>query len=199
MKYSVLLKNIPNFLSLLRLTFSPLILIFTFEKKYFLSFILVCFLTLTDFLDGYFARKFKAQTILGKFLDPLSDKFFTFFSLLSYTFFSEIKLNPLIFFTLLIRDVVLILGGMYLKKYGFVPEPSVWGKASTLFVSLSLICVSLNNFLGKALCYTNFLQYTALAFIIVSFFDYTLKGVKYIKSERNKGKKMDSQIRTKET
>ncbi len=192
MKYSVLLKNLPNFLSLLRLTFSPLILIFTFEREYLFSFIFLCFLALTDFLDGYFARKFKAQTILGKFLDPLSDKVFTFFSLLSYTFFSEIKLNPLIFFTLSIRDVVLILGGMYLKKYGFVPEPSVWGKGSTLFVSLSLICVSFNNFLGKALCNANFLQYTALAFIIVSFFDYTLKGVKYIKSERNKRKKVGS-------
>ncbi len=29
---------------------------------------------ITDWLDGYFARKFHAQTTMGKFMDPIADK-----------------------------------------------------------------------------------------------------------------------------
>ncbi|AAC07866.1 CDP-alcohol phosphatidyltransferase family protein [Aquifex aeolicus] len=177
--------NVPNLLSLSRLILSPLILYFVLEENYLSSLVLVLFLALMDFLDGFFARKLNQSTRMGKILDPLADKVFTFFSLLSYTFFSKERLNPLIFFLLLGRDITLIIGGIFLIKRKFTPEPSIYGKFTTLFVSLSLLSVGILNVydVNFLRILTNVLEIVSLILILVSWVDYTLKGFKMIFKE----------------
>ena len=48
----------------------------------------------TDFLDGNIARKYGLVTNLGKFLDPLADKFMVMTSLLCLCYMSAINANP---------------------------------------------------------------------------------------------------------
>lgn len=71
-------KNIPNFLTLLRIVIIPIIIItFYFDDK-ILAYRIACILFLlagiTDFLDGYMARKFNLQSKFGIMLDPVADK-----------------------------------------------------------------------------------------------------------------------------
>ena len=70
--------NIPNTLTLVRIVLVPVLFIVLLKSPgKFLSFIaaLVFVLaSLTDFLDGYLARRLNLVTALGKFLDPLADK-----------------------------------------------------------------------------------------------------------------------------
>ena len=70
--------NIPNKLSLSRLVITPIMMFF-----YLASFIpfgkfiavgLFIIGAITDFLDGYIARKYNLVTDMGKFLDPIADK-----------------------------------------------------------------------------------------------------------------------------
>ncbi len=85
------LLNLPNLLTLFRIALIPLMAICLaydgdqppFEKDWMFRFSpgrVAAFITLvagiTDLLDGYYARKWKVETLLGKFLDPVADKLF---------------------------------------------------------------------------------------------------------------------------
>ena len=178
------LRDFPNFLSALRIFLSPLIPILIIKKAYGFSLLLTILLAITDFLDGYLARKLKAQTTLGKFLDPVGDKVFTFFALVSYTFLSDYRLSSTIFFSLFLRDITLIFGGIYLKKRNFVPEPSVFGKITTFLVSVELILVAFLNvyYLQSVKILLDVLFPITLAFIWISFVHYLYKGFRLLQN-----------------
>ena len=72
--------NIPNLLSIFRILLVPLlvvVLLTKFEGKEFVGLGVFLLASLTDFLDGYIARKKQQVTRLGKFLDPTADKILT--------------------------------------------------------------------------------------------------------------------------
>jgi len=168
--------NIPNTLSVLRILLSPFIPILIAKEKYLLSLFLIVFLALTDFLDGYIARKFNQETRRGKILDPLGDKVFTTFSLFSYTFLSRYTLNSSIFFLLLFRDILLVLGGIILLRKNILPSPSIYGKLTTFFVSLCLVIVAVLNihFIRILQNLLTALEILTLSFISISLLHYTL-------------------------
>jgi len=71
-------KKLPNILTLIRIFVIPVIIItFYFDDIVFAHqlsaafFLLAC---LTDWLDGYLARKYSLETNFGKMLDPIADK-----------------------------------------------------------------------------------------------------------------------------
>lgn len=74
--------NIPNILTLSRLALLPVIIgLFLMENAWGASamwwaFILYAVACITDFLDGWIARKFNQTSAFGTFLDPISDKIF---------------------------------------------------------------------------------------------------------------------------
>ena len=69
--------NLPNTLSLIRLVCIPVVVVCLLFPGRWGSFLAALFFGvafITDFLDGYFARRYGDVTVLGKFLDPLADK-----------------------------------------------------------------------------------------------------------------------------
>ena len=81
--------------------------------KYWWAFGLIIIIALTDFLDGYVARKADETTNFGKLIDPVADKVcmmvVMIYLIITYQF------PFLVFFvTLVIRDIFLIIIGVYL-------------------------------------------------------------------------------------
>ena len=71
------LKNIPNFLTILRILLIPSIILcieINTEKYLWIALTLYITACFSDFFDGYFARKFDFESNFGKFLDPIADK-----------------------------------------------------------------------------------------------------------------------------
>lgn len=69
--------TLPNVLTLIRIAFIPLLFVLLFFPEKIISFFsALCFLiaSITDFLDGFLARRRNSITRLGKILDPLADK-----------------------------------------------------------------------------------------------------------------------------
>ena len=66
--------NFPNQLTSLRLLLSVVMFCFVTQDYYLTSFVLFVIAAGTDWLDGYYARKYGQVTTLGRILDPFADK-----------------------------------------------------------------------------------------------------------------------------
>ncbi|MBN8414256.1 CDP-diacylglycerol--glycerol-3-phosphate 3-phosphatidyltransferase [Halomonas denitrificans] len=69
--------NIPNILTLARIVFIPLLVVLfylPFESSMLVAAALFGLASVTDWLDGYLARKWDQSTPFGAFLDPVADK-----------------------------------------------------------------------------------------------------------------------------
>ena len=69
--------NLPNILTLLRILFIPLMVMVyyaPFQERYLVAAAIFGLAALTDWFDGYLARKWNQTTAFGAFLDPVADK-----------------------------------------------------------------------------------------------------------------------------
>ena len=104
---------------------------------------------LTDVLDGYLARKYNWVSNIGKLLDPLADKLMTLAALVCI-FVGKQKVIYLILFLLMaLKELLMIVGGMFMAKRNVVAMAGWPGKISTgLFaagVMLSLLSFLVNS------------------------------------------------------
>ncbi len=73
-----------NILTISRIIASALIFILmTFSEKYYLMLFLFLYASVTDYFDGYLARKYDSQSLIGEILDPIADKILVIFVLIA--------------------------------------------------------------------------------------------------------------------
>jgi CDP-diacylglycerol--glycerol-3-phosphate 3-phosphatidyltransferase len=85
-------RNLPNILTVTRILLVPILVTVLFTKvegKEWYGLALFLAAALTDFLDGYFARRYRVVTRLGQLLDPAADKI-----LVASAFISLVELDP---------------------------------------------------------------------------------------------------------
>ena len=143
--------TIPNILTYIRfILIVPFAYYFIFDE-YIPAIICIGVSGLTDCFDGMIARRFNQVTSLGKVLDPIADKFTLIAVVICMVIKVPIVLPVLI--TLLLKDVLMLLGGIDLINKGITPPAAKWyGKLGTVIFYLS-ICVIV--FLKAAFGYEN--------------------------------------------
>ena len=111
--------TIANAISFSRIILAiPLVLLFEDiskgeSGKLWWAFGLIIIIVLTDFLDGYVARKAEETTNFGKLIDPVADKV-CMMVVMIYLIISYKLPFLILFITLAIRDIFLIIIGVYL-------------------------------------------------------------------------------------
>jgi cardiolipin synthase (CMP-forming) len=122
--------NVPNLLSFLRILLVPVFLWLLLHELFLAAIAVLAFAGLTDFLDGYLARKLNQTTKLGKMLDPVADRLYIFATLLalSATGYVPWWLAGLV----ILRDVLMLISLPVLASVGYRSLPVHYlGKAST--------------------------------------------------------------------
>ncbi|MDD2625173.1 MAG: CDP-alcohol phosphatidyltransferase family protein [Bacilli bacterium] len=128
-------KNIPNIITSLRILLTIISFVVIIEKNYILGIILLISAALTDFFDGYLARKLKAQSILGAKLDQLSDKLFTFLSATALI----ISGNKYLIVLIIIEFIFSIIVSYKSYKINCWKESTKIGKFKTPFIFVTIV------------------------------------------------------------
>lgn len=134
---------IPNLISLLRIFLMPLFLYLIFQPERSMKFaalIVFSIASLTDFFDGWSARKLKQESELGKFLDPLTDKVLVISTLVAFLLIDY--LIPLWMIIVIIgRDVLVTVMRYIAVKKGMSIRTSRFGKIKTAFQMISILVI----------------------------------------------------------
>ena len=71
-----------NLLTITRILLAPIILLILIFGEYLLCVFLFLLAGMSDYFDGYLARKYNAESQLGEILDPIADKILVVFILI---------------------------------------------------------------------------------------------------------------------
>jgi len=134
--------NLPNQLTVLRIVLSPvflLVLLLPLEHSYFWAAAVFAIASITDFLDGHLARKYKQVTTFGKLTDPVADKLLTTAALLAFFHFGwcDVWLVLLV----LAREFLVTSVRMVAGAQGAVISASIWGKVKTVSQMVSILLI----------------------------------------------------------
>ncbi|MDD4833496.1 MAG: CDP-diacylglycerol--glycerol-3-phosphate 3-phosphatidyltransferase [Lutispora sp.] len=177
--------NIANKITVSRIILIPIFMLFMLlDISYNMEIALVLFLiaSITDKLDGYYARKYNLITDLGKFLDPLADKLLVSGALL--VFIQLGKIQAWIVFVILAREFAVTgLRGIAANK-NIVIAASNFGKFKTVIQIISIVILFLNNYPFYMINIPMDVIFIYLSMLITaaSGADYFMKYIKAIKN-----------------
>tara|TARA_A100001234_G_scaffold221522_1_gene238101 strand:+ start:5261 stop:5812 length:552 start_codon:yes stop_codon:yes gene_type:complete len=116
-----MMKNLPNFITVSRLFFGLVVSILIFFKSdpiVILSSVLFLIGSLSDALDGAFARRQSKESTFGTFLDPIADKVFVFLVLISLVYNNDSLALFIIATTIIMREIVVMSLREWISKIG---------------------------------------------------------------------------------
>ena len=112
--------------------------------EYFISFIIFVVASISDFLDGYIARKYNLVTTYGKFMDPIADKLLVNSTIIILA--SRIPQLVIVAVVMIARDIVVDAVRLIAVTKNKVVAANIWGKLKTVFQMVAISLVLLNDF-----------------------------------------------------
>jgi CDP-diacylglycerol--glycerol-3-phosphate 3-phosphatidyltransferase len=173
--------NLPNTITLLRISIVPFLFILLLEPGEFWSLILAILFviaSITDVFDGYFARKYNLITTMGKFLDPIADKLIINTAMILMIPIGRIP--AWIVAITIIRDLIVDVIRSIASSEGYYIEASSLGKQKTLAqnIAITALMINFSIFGVNAHNVGMVILYIALFLTIYSGFDYFIKFYK---------------------
>lgn len=191
--------NLPNRITLFRIVLIPIILVSLYlninspikSLNYIAAWTFVA-ASISDFFDGYYARKRKLVTVFGSFLDPIADKFLVISSLIMLLALHRV--HVVVVLILVMREMYITALRLLAVEKGLTVPVGTLGKwkTATQMVGIPLLMANdipfgLNMpFLGEILLYL------ATIFSLYSALEYSIGFLKKIKKRIKKHAKTTS-------
>ncbi|TGK10022.1 CDP-diacylglycerol--glycerol-3-phosphate 3-phosphatidyltransferase [Leptospira fletcheri] len=135
--------NIPNTLTVLRVASLPFFIWFLYQKEqayHIAALVLFAAASVTDFIDGYLARKWKQETEFGKFLDPLADKIIVVGCFTTFIFLHE-QIELWMVLLIVGRDMMITTLRFLAIRQGNSIRTTMLGKVKTAFQMGAIILI----------------------------------------------------------
>lgn len=196
-------KKLPNRLTNLRLIISIIIVIFllfpfsmvniNFKKylvndtviidlKMIIAGVLFIIASITDFFDGYLARKHNNTSEYGILMDPISDKILVDSALIILSSYGYI--HPIITIIVVLRDIIVNSFRIVAAKSNVLEPSNLAGKAKTFFLMIGIILKMFGNvpFEFIKIKGDDFFLITGTILALISAYQYIMLYKKYIKT-----------------
>lgn len=183
--------NVPNKITLSRIFLIPIFIILlsvpfnwgewnigdtALPVSHFVAALIFFVASATDWLDGYYARKYNLVTNLGKFLDPLADKLLVSAALILLV---EIGLAPAWIVIIIISREFAVTGlRLVAAGEGIVLAASNMGKLKTVTQILAISLLLLHNYPFSFISFpfATIILYIAMIITVISGYDYFVKN-----------------------
>ena len=166
--------NTPNKLTIARMIIVPFLVIFLLtgwggEANRYISLTLFVVASVTDWFDGYLARKNNLVTNFGKFMDPLADKLLVCSAMICMI---DLKRLPAWFVIIIIaREFIISCFRLIAAENGIVIAANYWGKFKTASQMIMIILLIL-HFDGIFVILEQIFIWLSLALTIISLITY---------------------------
>ena len=166
--------NTPNKLTIARMIIVPFLVIFLLtgwggDANRYISLALFVGASVTDWFDGYLARKNNLVTNFGKFMDPLADKLLVCSAMICMI---DLKRLPAWFVIIIIAREFIISGfRLIAAENGIVIAANYWGKFKTASQMIMIILLIL-HFDGIFVILEQIFIWLSLALTIISLITY---------------------------
>ena len=168
--------NLPNSLTLLRIFLVPflvVVLLTRFPGKEYVALGIFLLAAVTDFFDGYIARRRNQITRLGTLLDPIADKLLVSAALISLV---ELGLAPAWMIVIIIGREFAVSGLRSIAaQQGVTIAASPLGKGKTVSQVIAIAVLVLGYELGRFMFIGKIALWAVMLFALVSGVDYFMK------------------------
>ncbi len=167
--------NTPNKLTVARMIMVPFLVVFLLtgwggEANRYISLLIFVAASITDWLDGYLARKNHLVTNFGKFMDPLADKLLVCSAMICMI---EIGRLPAWFVIIIIGREFIISGfRLIAAENGIVIAANYWGKFKTVSQMIMIILLILHFDLSVFVILEQIFIWLSLALTVISLMTY---------------------------
>ena len=169
--------NLANILTILRIVLIPIYVAAYIKGYQYAALIVFLAASLTDLLDGRIARKYNWVTNLGKLMDPLADKLMCLAVLISLTSSRKVHCIPVIL--VIVKELLMLIGGSYLLSRGIVVQSQIIGKAAQwLLITALCLCFFHDFFTIWVLPLDVILLWIAVIMALLALIFYTIDASK---------------------
>lgn len=162
--------NAPNVLTVLRILLVPVLVVALLGETPngdLLAAFVFALASITDYADGYLARRSGAITTFGKLMDPIADKLLILAALLALV--SLQRVDAWVATVIIGREFAVTASRMAASQQGVVVSAAAWGKAKTC---VQVACVFFLIAIDGSPLWLDLLVYLTVVITLISGVDY---------------------------